>query len=128
MCVFQGVARYEPAFWTVYRAGESARATIGDYRKRGAHDGTSTDRDALKTQGIYSTPLVDGPPMVEHTDQPQHLVNTAATASPEWLAVRDQYMSHLMACRACYAPIGRYCVAGAVLRTAYNSTPTEFAQ
>lgn len=68
------------------------------------------------------------PPLAEHTDQPQHLVNTAATASPEWLAVRDRYVSHLMACHACFAPVGRYCAAGAVLRTAYNSTPTEIAQ
>lgn len=50
---------------------------------------------------------------------------TAATASPEWRQSRDEYMSHLMACRACYAPTGRYCAAGAKLRTQYDRTPME---
>jgi len=48
---------------------------------------------------------------------------TAATASPEWRRSRDQYMSHLMACRDCYAPTSRYCQTGNELRAIYNATP-----
>lgn len=50
---------------------------------------------------------------------------TAATASPEWRQSRDQYMNHLMACRACHAPTGRYCQTGDELRAIYDSTPME---
>lgn len=56
-------------------------------------------------------------------DEPQHPRHTAATASPEWRQVRDHYLAHLMGCRACHAPTGRHCPAGAELRTAYDSTP-----
>lgn len=53
----------------------------------------------------------------------QHIVKTAATASPEWRQTRDQHINHLMACRACHAPVGRYCPAGAELRQRYDQTP-----
>jgi hypothetical protein len=46
----------------------------------------------------------------------------AANATPEWRKVRDQYVSHVMACPGCYAPTGRHCIAGADLRAAYDST------
>ncbi|RBH54204.1 MULTISPECIES: hypothetical protein [Pseudomonas] len=49
----------------------------------------------------------------------------AATATPEWRQARDQYLSHIMVCRSCYAPTGRHCTAGADLRTKYDSTPME---
>lgn len=49
----------------------------------------------------------------------QRIVHTAATASPEWIAARDRYISHLMTCRDCHAPTGRYCAAGADLRGNY---------
>ncbi|MFJ7883551.1 hypothetical protein ACIQYF_08575 [Pseudomonas sp. NPDC096917] len=49
----------------------------------------------------------------------------AARATPEWRHVRDQYTNHVMACLACYAPIGRHCIAGANLRTTYDTTPME---
>lgn len=52
---------------------------------------------------------------------PQRIVHTAATASPEWIASRDSYISHLMTCRDCHAPTGRYCAAGADLRQRYES-------
>lgn len=55
-------------------------------------------------------------------EEPPHIIRTAATASPEWLEARDRYHSHLMACRACYAPLGRHCAAGAELRAIYDST------
>lgn len=58
-------------------------------------------------------------------DEPQRTLCTAATAPPEWLEARDRYYSHLMACRACYAPLERYCTAGADLRQQYDNTPME---
>jgi hypothetical protein len=58
-------------------------------------------------------------------DQPQHFILSAATAAPEWIAARDQYINHLMSCRACHAPTGRYCVAGAGLRQRYDNIPME---
>ncbi len=61
----------------------------------------------------------------QHDGEPQHPVHTAATASPEWLLVRNQYVNHLTACKACYAPKHRYCVTGAELRQRYNSTAME---
>lgn len=63
--------------------------------------------------------------LADRTDQPQHVVNTAATALPEWIAARDQYVSHHMACSDCYASTGSYCVTGAELRRRYNSTAME---
>jgi hypothetical protein len=57
--------------------------------------------------------------------EPQHLILTAATASPEWIAARNQWHNHLTACKACYAPKSRYCVTGAELRQRYNSTAME---
>lgn len=55
---------------------------------------------------------------------PPHTL-TAATASPEWRQARDLYINHLMGCRACYAPTGRYCPTGADLRQHYGNTPME---
>lgn len=59
---------------------------------------------------------------------PQHITHTAATASPEWIAARDQYHGHLAACRACYAPTGRYCVTGGALCQQYQATPERATQ
>ena len=70
-----------------------------------------------------SPPLVDGLQQGGDHDQPQHLIQTAVTASPEWLAARDAFYHHLMPCRACHAPVGRYCPAGAELRQRYDLTP-----
>lgn len=56
-------------------------------------------------------------------DEPQHFIQTAITASPEWLAARDALYLHLMPCRSCYAPMGRYCSAGTELRQRYDLTP-----
>lgn len=66
------------------------------------------------------------------TEQPdtasaRHIVTTA-TASSEWHQARDQYLNHLMACRACYAPTGRHCVAGSAFSQQYRSTPMESLQ
>ena len=60
-------------------------------------------------------------------DPSHHIVNTVATASLEWIAARDQYINHLMHCRDCHAPIGRYCAAGAKLRQRYNALTEEQA-
>lgn len=61
----------------------------------------------------------------QQQEPPQHAHRTAATATPEWRHSRDQHMNHLMACRACYAPTGRYCQTGDELRATYVSTPME---
>ncbi len=53
---------------------------------------------------------------------------SAASASPEWRHARDQYLNHIMVCRACYAPTSRYCLAGADLRASYERTPMESPQ
>ncbi len=60
--------------------------------------------------------------------EPQHPIHTAATASSEWIAARDQYVTHITACKACYAPKSSYCAAGAALRQRYNSTATQPVQ
>lgn len=53
---------------------------------------------------------------------------SAATATPEWRHARDEYLNHIMVCRSCYAPTGRYCTAGAHLRASYDNTPMEAHQ
>jgi hypothetical protein len=53
-------------------------------------------------------------------DQPQHIIHTAATASPEWRNARDDYHNHIFGCPTCYGPSGRYCANGAVLRQRYD--------
>lgn len=62
----------------------------------------------------------------ERTPPPAPTPHTsAATASLEWLLVRDHYIGHLMACSSCYAPKHRYCVTGVALRQRYDSTAME---
>ncbi|MBV2133353.1 hypothetical protein KRX52_11165 [Pseudomonas sp. MAP12] len=55
----------------------------------------------------------------------QHTFVTAATASPYWIAARDEYISHLMICHDCYAPRKHYCSLGNDLRQSYDHTPME---
>lgn len=81
---------------------------------------------------IRSHPAWSPPAAMVHTtiEQPdagesQHIYRSAATAAAEWREARDQYHRHLFACRACYAPAGRYCVTGAELRQRYDQTPME---
>lgn len=52
----------------------------------------------------------------------------AGNATPEWRHARDQYINHLMACRACCAPTARYCLTGADLRAIYDRIPMELSQ
>ncbi|QWV19232.1 hypothetical protein KQ248_05405 [Stutzerimonas zhaodongensis] len=59
----------------------------------------------------------------EEATEPQCTVHTAATALSDWLTARDQFYQHLMTCRACHAPAGRYCPSGSDLRQHYNNTP-----
>jgi len=54
---------------------------------------------------------------------PYRHVPTAAIASPEWLQARNQYIDHLMGCKACHAPTGRYCNIGGHMLQQYNQTP-----
>ena len=72
---------------------------------------TANDSTAPKDEQQASTP-------------PRHTL-TAATASPEWRQARDLYINHLMGCRACHAPTGRYCADGADLRQHYGNTPMD---
>jgi len=58
-------------------------------------------------------------------DKPQCTVHTAATDSTDRLRARDQFYQHLMSCRACHAPVGRYCTSGSALRQHYNDTFLE---
>ena len=51
-----------------------------------------------------------------HNDAPPHTF----TALPNWHSLHDLYITHLMACRRCYAPTGHYCGTGAELRAQYN--------
>lgn len=62
---------------------------------------------------------------VEEEAEPPHTVHTAATASSDWRAARDHLYPHLMTCRTCHAPAGRYCAAGTGLREHYDKTPWE---
>ncbi|SFP82484.1 hypothetical protein SAMN05216229_106119 [Geopseudomonas sagittaria] len=65
-------------------------------------------------------------PAAEAASEPQHFIRTAATASPAWLAVRDQFHSHIFGdCPCCHPPTGRYCPTGAELRATYDTTPME---
>ena len=67
--------------------------------------------------------------LVERPAQlPARTYTNAAMATPEWRQARDQYINHIITCRACYAPTARYCLAGADLRAAYNRTPMESHQ
>ena len=64
--------------------------------------------------------------LVERLAQlPAGTYTNAAMATHEWRHARDHYLSHVMACPACYAPTGRHCIAGGDLRAAYDSTPME---
>ncbi|MNZ12503.1 hypothetical protein D3C78_293810 [compost metagenome] len=62
---------------------------------------------------------------VEEDAEPQRTVHTAATASTDWLTARNQFYQHLMTCRACHAPAGRYCPSGSNLQQHYNDTSQE---
>lgn len=64
-------------------------------------------------------------PAAEAVSEPQRFIRSAATASPAWLAARDQYISHAMTCRTCHAPTSRHCPVGAELRATYDTTPME---
>lgn len=64
--------------------------------------------------------------LVELPDKLQASAYTnAVNATSEWRHIRDEYLSHVMACPACYAPTGRHCTTGAGLRATYDNTPME---
>lgn len=62
---------------------------------------------------------------VEEEAKPQRTVDTATTTSVDWLTARNRFYQHLMTCRACHAPAGRYCLSGSDLRQHYNDTSLE---
>ncbi|MCY1364026.1 hypothetical protein D9M69_508150 [compost metagenome] len=67
------------------------------------------------------------PLIVEAEVKPQRTVHTAATASQAWREADAAYTNHLMSCRDCHAPTGRYCATGADRRATYERTPLESA-
>jgi len=80
------------------------------------------------------SPTVDSRPrprlvLATRVERPAQFITgphaNAATATPEWRQARDQYLTHIMICRSCYAPKGRHCTAGAHLRASYDHTPME---
>lgn len=81
----------------------------------------------IRSHPAWSPPApVADPTMEQHdTGEPKQICHSATTASPKWRETRDQYHRHLFACPACYAPAGRYCVAGAELHQRYNQTLME---
>lgn len=65
--------------------------------------------EALKTTEVICTSSVwidrvASTEQLQAVSVEQHVVHTAATASPAWREVRDQFYDHIFACRACYAP------------------------
>jgi hypothetical protein len=75
-------------------------------------------RELIKALGAANDP---GEP-------PPYFIQTAVTASREWLAARNAFYNHIMPCQACHAPVGRYCPAGAELRQRYNAITEEQEQ
>ena len=89
--------------------------------------------------GLLDKVKLEAPRMVERAmlkditlvapahDQPEQKRGylTVGMATPEWVAARDQFINHLMACRACYAPTNRYCVTGTQLRQCYDQTQMQ---
>lgn len=61
-------------------------------------------------------------------EQPQHFILTAATATTDWRAARDQYIQHRMNCPVCRAPKSLLCSDGTVLRQQYENAPMESRQ
>jgi hypothetical protein len=77
--------------------------------------------DLLASIKAHKLELIEALSSANDPEQPKHFIHTAATASPEWITARNQYIHHLMPCRACHAPTGRYCATGADLRQRYNA-------
>lgn len=65
-------------------------------------------------------PLVTVAPIAAAVNRPYA---NAANATDQWRHARDQFINHVMTCRGCYAPGGRYCASGTALRAAYDSSP-----
>lgn len=85
----------------------------------------ATGTDSRKVDIRHSPRLV----VATRIDRPAQLITgsraNAATATPEWRHARDLYLNHIMVCPACYAPTGRYCMAGSHLHADYENTPME---
>lgn len=88
----------------------------------GAHKSTMANRNPDRPRLVLVS-RVERPVQL-----PESTYTNAAKATPEWRHTRDQYINHLMTCRACCAPIARYCLAGAGLRNTYDRTPMESHQ
>lgn len=67
----------------------------------------------------------EAPPPMPPAPAPELQARASATAQPAaWLAARDAYLAHIMACSHCRAHLlhnPTHCPAGAALRRAYDS-------
>lgn len=120
----EGIRATDPA--PRFQHSQNVAATTSSAGPKVEHyEKTVVNNSGGATEITETFPASTQHPTLGDVDQPQHIVNTAATASPEWRHARDQHINHLMACRACHAPVGRYCPAGAELRQRYDQTPSE---
>lgn len=112
-----------PALDYLRRAGLAVEANGDRLRLRPADRITDAVRQFVRDHRAELLADLSAANDAQPASEPQHFIRTAATATPEWLKARDQYLSHVMTCRACHAPTGRYCQTGAELRAIYNATP-----
>ena len=115
----EGIRATDPA--PRFHHSQNVAATTSSTVAEGGH----YPKRVVSSVLVLADHLAQLPQIEEVNGEPQHLIHTAATATLEWIAARDQYVSHLMACCACYAPNGRYCAAGAELRQQFEQTHWE---
>lgn len=109
------------------RAGLSVERVADRLRVSPAEHITDTVRDFIREHRAELLAELNAANDSNHLELPAsespHYIHTAATASPEWIAVRDRYIGHLMTCRGCHTPSGRYCETGAYLCAQYAASP-----
>ncbi len=111
---------------TCTTGNEKKEKRMGTLRQLAGSLGLSSEpRPAPPTPPIRPIANDSSIPTEQPDTAPARHIVTAATASNEWRQTRDQYLNHLMACRACYAPTGRHCAAGSALNQQYSITPME---
>ncbi|GEM_PF-1341244 len=120
------VATHRTPCTTCTTGNEKKEKRMGTLRQLASSLGLSSEpRPAPPTPPIRLIANDSSIPAEQPGTGPARHIVTAATASNEWCQARDQYLNHLMACRACYAPTGRHCAAGSALSQQYRSTPME---
>jgi len=119
--------RYSPyPLHHLYHRNKKKEKQMDTLRQLASSLGLSSEpRPAPPTPPIQPNANDSSIPTEQPDTAPARHIVTAATASNEWRQARDQYLNHLMACRACNAPTGRHCAAGSALSQQYCSTPME---